>query len=548
MRINTSRMRRGQLPGAGRRFAFASAAFVAVAAAGQTAQAADPVAQTEYGRVVGSEQSEVRRFLGIRYAAAPVGDLRWRPPQAPEAQAGDIPAKQFADHCPQNGGAFGLASTTEDCLFLNVYSPARTASGISGARQRPVMVYIHGGSLVTGESDDYDPTRMVAQGDVVVVTINYRLGGLGFLAQPALDAEGHPSANYGILDQQAALGWVRRNIAGFGGNPLNVTIFGESAGGVSVLSHLASPGSAGLFQRAIVQSGSYGFGYTLHYPTLTEAQVQGNAFAARLGCTGDPAAAETAACLRQAPVERILATNSAAPSGPVTIADGTVLPQPLNTAFRTGAFNQVPVVNGTTHDEYRLFVATGFDLTAGGPLTAERYAGAVNATFGANAPAVLAAYPVGNYPSPDLAFAAVATDAVFACPGLALSNWLSQYVPTWHYEFNDPNAPEPYLPPVSFPYASAHASELQYLFDIIRRPGTPDLTQDQLSLAGGMVQHWTRFATTGRPGGGPAPAWPRYRQNGERFQTLAPPEPATTTGFSADHKCDLWFPILPTLR
>ena len=548
MRMSTSRERRGPSPGAARRFVFAAAAFAAASVAGHAAQAADPVADTEYGRVVGSEQSDVQRFLGIRYAAAPVGDLRWRPPQAPEAQSGDIPAKQFANHCPQNATPFGLASTTEDCLFLNVFTPAKAKRGEGSGQQRPVMVYIHGGSLVTGESDDYDPTRMVTQGDVVLVTINYRLGGLGFLAQPALDAEGHPSANYGILDQQAALGWVKRNIAAFGGNPLNVTIFGESAGGVSVLSHLASPGSAGLFQRAIVESGSYGFGYSLRYPTLAQAQPQGNAFAARLGCTGDPATPETAACLRAAPVERILATNSAAPSGPVTIADGTVLPQPLNTAFRTGAFNQVPVINGTTHDEYRLFVATGFDLTAAGPLTAERYAAAVNAAYGANAAAVLAAYPVGNYPSPDLAYAALATDAIFACPGLALSNWLSQYVPTWHYEFNDPNAPEPYLPPASFPYASAHASELQYLFDILRLPGTPDLTEDQLSLAGSMVQHWARFATNGRPGGGPAPAWPRYRQNGGRFQSLAPPEPVTATGFAADHKCDFWFPLLPALQ
>lgn len=544
MRPLNSPPRTGRRAGAGRKL-LALAVLAAAAASGPAARAADPAAETEYGRVVGTERSDVRRFLGIRYAAPPVGDQRWQPPRPPAAEAGEIQAKQFANHCPQNASPYGLASTTEDCLFLNVYAPARAGRGESGDRQLPVMVYIHGGSLVVGESDDYDPTRMVTEGDVVVVTVNYRLGALGFLAQPALDAEGHPAANYGVLDQQEALGWVRRNIAAFGGNPLNVTIFGESAGGVSVLSHLASPASTGLFNRAIVQSGAYG----LRLPTLAQAEEQGNAFAAGLGCTGDPSAAETAACLRQVPVEQILATNSSAPSGPVTIVDGTVLPLSFNTAFRTGAFNQVPVINGSTHDEYRLFVASGFDLTPAGPLTAERYTALVSTAYGADAAAVLAAYPVENYPSPDLAYAALATDAVFACTGLALSGWLSDYVPTWAYEFNDPDAPEAFLPPVSFPYAAAHASELQYLFDIRKLPGTPELNEDQQRLARGMVRHWTRFAHNGRPGGGAsAPAWPRFRQASERIQSLEPPMPETKTGFSAHHHCDLWFRILPALQ
>ena len=181
-------------------------------------------AVTEEGIVRGITTATTREFRGIPYAAAPVGDLRWRAPQRHAPWHGVLDTTQFANHCPQVAGAFGRASTTEDCLFLNVFTPRHPAA------RRPVMVWIHGGALVTGESDDYDATRLVEQGDVIVVTINYRLGTLGFLAHPALTGESpdHVSGNYGLLDQQEALRWVRRNILRFGGDPSNVTIFGEA--------------------------------------------------------------------------------------------------------------------------------------------------------------------------------------------------------------------------------------------------------------------------------------------------------------------------------
>jgi para-nitrobenzyl esterase len=527
----------------GGRLLFGLAALGAPFLASIGARAATPVALTENGRVIGLEQSGVREFLGIRYAEPPVENQRWQPPQPLPGGVHDIQATQFGNHCPQAASPYGIASTTEDCLFLNVYAPAGAGHRDFGpdGRSLPVMVWIHGGALVVGLSNDYDPSRMVRQGKVIVVTINYRLGALGFLAQPALDAESHPAANYGLMDQQAALGWIDRNIAGFGGDPRNVTIFGESAGGLSTLSQLASPAAAGLFEHAIVESGAY----ALQLASLSQGETQGNSFAASVGCTGDPASAQTATCLRAVSVDKILANQ---PGGETPVVDGTVLPESLNTAFKTGAFNRVPIVNGSNHDEYRLFVASGFDLTANGPLTADQYTSTVNAAYGANASAVLDAYPTSNYPSPDLAYAALETDAVFACPALSVNNWVSQYGLTWAYEFNDPNAPEDFLPPASFPYASAHASELQFLFDIRSLPGTPPLSADEQTLSRYMIQYWTDFARIGSPNGDEAPYWPPYGQVYGQFQSLEPPAPATRTGFSAQHHCNLWTQINPVLQ
>ncbi len=277
-------------------------------------------------------------FLGIPYAAPPVGDLRWKPPQPHGHWTGVREATAFANHCPQTASPFGLASTTEDCLYLNIFRPARDGDDDEDADEEgddspeeglAVMVWIHGGALLVGESDDYDPVRLVQHG-VVVVTINYRLGVLGFLAHPALSAESpvHASGNYGLMDQQAALRWVERNIASFGGDPRRVTIFGESAGGLSVHSHLASPLSAGLFQRAIVQSGAY----ALAQPSLSQAEAQGQAVAIRAGCTD-----QTAACLRARPVQTLLDANR--DGSVIPDVDGHVLTQTIGASLASGQFN-----------------------------------------------------------------------------------------------------------------------------------------------------------------------------------------------------------------
>ena len=250
----------------------------------------------------GKTAARPSEYLGIPYAAPPVGALRWQPPQPAAPWHGIREATSFAPHCAQPGSPFGVASTSENCLYLNVYTPA-------GARGRnlPVMVWIHGGALVVGESDDYNPAALVQHG-VIVVTINYRLGVFGFLADSALAGRlGGPSGNYGLMDQQAALRWVQRNIGGFGGDARNVTVFGESAGGLSTLAQLVSPGARGLFQRAIVESGSY----DLTQASLAEAEAAGAAFAATVGC-----ASNTAACLRSLPVSTILDNTSTPGTSP----------------------------------------------------------------------------------------------------------------------------------------------------------------------------------------------------------------------------------------
>src|ERR1700722_8443379 len=202
------------------------------------------VAATADGAVRGQAAQAMDEFLGIPYAAAPVGPLRWRPPQPAAPWAGVREATAFAPHCPQPPSGFGVASTSENCLYLNVFTPPGAPGG-----HLPVLVWIHGGSFLVGESDDYIPAGLVRRG-VIVVTISYRLGALGFLAHPALASRpGGPSGDYGLMDQQAALRWVQANIAGFGGNPRNVTLAGESAGGLSVLSQLVSPGARGRFSR-----------------------------------------------------------------------------------------------------------------------------------------------------------------------------------------------------------------------------------------------------------------------------------------------------------
>lgn len=503
-----------------------AAAVVPTASAMADSPSRSAIVHTDRGVVRGTQAEGMRSFLGIPYAAPPVGDLRWRPPQPAAGWPGIRDATSFAPHCAQPATPFGVPSTSEDCLYLNVYTPTSPRPGVAFA---PVMVWIHGGALVTGESDDYNPAPLVARG-VIVVTLNYRLGALGFLAHPALTAESanRASGNFGLLDQQAAMHWVQRNARWFGGNPRNVTIFGESAGGLSVHSQLASPLAGGLFHRAIVQSGAY----LLTPRPLTAAETAGSNFAAQSGC-----AEQTSTCLRSLQVQTILARQS----GTSPTVDGYVLTQTLETAFAGGTFNRVPVMQGSNHDEWRLFVAQA-ETTSGVPLSAAAYVPTVAATLGisiAAATALTAAYPLSAYPSPSIALAAVGTDAIFACNARHVAGLMSQHVATYQYEFNDPNAPQQFFPPVSFPTGAYHAAELRYLFTFNR--GTPPtFTPDQITLSQTMIRYWTRFAWAGNPNFVNTPFWPRYDTTNQRFQALVPGTATTATSFAADHKCALF--------
>jgi para-nitrobenzyl esterase len=376
-----------------------------------------------------------------------------------------------------------------------------------------------------------------------VVTINYRLGALGFLAHPALaDHPGGSSGNYGLMDQQAALRWVQRNIGQFGGNPRNVTIAGESAGGLSVLSQLASPGAHGLFDRAIVQSGTF----ALNQTPLADAEKAGQAFAAKAGC-----ASQTAACLRSLPVSTILDDQGTSGFTP-GVVDGTVLKQPIATAVASGQFNRVPIINGTNHDEQRLFVALGLSINFGhtttladATVTAANYQALIASTLGvpvAAATTIAAQYPLSAYASPPVAFSALDTDAVFACPALNVDQWTSKFVPTFAYEFNDENAPERFLPPLGFPYGAAHESELQYLFGL-PNPPTPmpgTLTASQQQLAASMQHYWASFAAHGSPATAGQPQWPIFGGRSHQMLSLVTPQPQVQTDFAAEHHCAFW--------
>ena len=464
-----------------------------------------------------------------------MGALRWQPPQPASRFQGVFQATAFGSSCPQVATPFGKASVNEDCLFLNVFTPATPRANM------PVMVYFHGGDFVVGEGSDYDPTSLVTEGNAIVVTINYRLGVFGFLADSALSAESpdHVSGNYGIMDQQAALRWVQANIRAFGGDPGNVTIFGQSAGGDSVISQLTSPAAAGLFQHAIVQSGAY----DLAPATLAQGEAYGAAFAASAGCTDN-----TAACLRSLSTAQLVAAS--APSfglsqleslGPVI--GGPILPLTPAAAFSSGQFNHVPVINGTNGKEGSLFIALAFDLK-GAPLSAAGYATAVQALVGAQAtPYALQAYPLSSYGSPDQALAAIFTDAGFACPALITDTLLAKYVPVYAYEFNDTNAPTLQLPPVSFPYGPTHTDELPYLFNSVDGLA-PNFTPGQRLLSGTMIELWTRFAAKGKITPGQGFSWQQFEASADNIALLVPPSPQTDTSFAARHQCGLWVPLL----
>jgi para-nitrobenzyl esterase len=499
-----------------------------------------PVVNTDNGPVRGLLNGHTREFLGIPYAAPPAGARRWRPPQPAASwqhEDGPFDATSFGNRCPQTADLFDPASDNEDCLNLNVYVPGPITR--APHHRRPVMVWLHGGGFHHGASEDYDPQELAEMGDVVVVSVNYRLGMLGFLSHPALTAESPDSAsgNYGLMDQQAALRWVQRNIDRFGGDADNVTIFGESAGGVSVHAQLASPGAAGLFDRAIAQSGAY----TLTQPTLAEAEDQGESFATVTGCDS-----QTIACLRAVPVQTILDNQGAFfPFSALPTVDGAVLPHSVKDAFASGAFNHVPVIEGSNHDEWAAFVAI-IELVTGAPLNAADYVAAISTlpTNGSTFPPaqdIADGYPIADYEdSPSLALAAAGTAGVFACPALKATQLMSQYTPTYHYEFSDPDAPSYLLPPVSFDIGAWHSSELPYLFNyigLVLVPPVLDAAQQQLSDT--MIGYWTRFARTGNPNFAGAPAWPSY-DVAQQFQSLVPSAIATRNDFAADHRCGVW--------
>jgi para-nitrobenzyl esterase len=404
----------------------------------------------------------------------------------------------------------------------------------------PVLVWIHGGGLTNGAGRDYDPTKLAQEG-IVAVTINYRLGALGFLAHPALaSSPGGPAGNYGLMDQQAALRWVQGNIDRFGGDPNNITIAGESAGGLSVLAHLVSTSSRGLFQRAIVQSGTF----ALTQQSLATAEAFGQAFATAVNCPD-----QTAQCLRTRPYSDLV--NNFPPFAIPGVVDGNILTESIGTALAAGRFARVPVLNGSNHDEERLFVTLldppvavsqgTFVPIPDGHVTAGNYQQAIAFVLGvtdARAAQVAAEYPLNAYASPILAFSALVADANFACSALQVDAWTSQRAaPTFAYEFNDDAAPPRQFPPFLNPPVATHTSELVYLLDIPDTPFQQPLSADQEVLASRMRAAWANFAASGNPSAAALP-WPAF--DPAHVMSLVPPQPQVETDFVARHHCAFW--------
>ncbi len=509
-----------------------------------------PVVQTAAGPVRGIVRNGIHEFLGIPYAAPPIGLLRWMPPQPVKHWDETLNATRFANTCAQVAelGAFaGPSSTSEDCLYLNVFT---TGAG----ENKPVLVWIHGGGNVDGESNDYDASKLATGGPngtpTVVVTINYRLGLFGFFSEPHLNAEGHPWGNYGVLDQQAALRWAQANITAFGGNPGNVTLGGQSAGARDTTANLLSPFSKGLFHRAILES----------YPEtswVTAAQMltRGTSFSAAAGCSD-------AACLRSLSTRRILqlegTPNATGPYSQQVFPDGTVVTLQPGEAWSTGQFHHMPIMAGLVHDEGN-FGASITEYFSGPPqvaLTAAQYSAR-------NSAAVLAEYPLSDYGNdPQLAEDRVGTDPI-ACTTLRVAQLLASQVPTYAYEFNYQNAPYyfPQMPNISSPTASfqplaAHTIDIQFLFpgyhggnlglNLDQTTGQPrELDASETELSDQLVAAWTNFASTGNPNAQGSTLWPAFTTDSPTFLSEnIPSTPYPAAQFYVDHKCDFWYPIL----
>lgn len=508
-------------------------AALSVTGCGTSETAALEKVKLDSGPISGLQEGGIWSYLGIPYAAPPVGELRFKEPQPVDNWKETRACTTYGPACPQNDPAEMSGGDTgpvdEDCLFLNVWTPATSPSD-----RLPVMVWIHGGGFTTGAGSLalYNGANLASK-EVVVVTINYRLGPLGFLAHPALSQENEnaSSGNYGLLDQIEALKWVQRNISGFGGDAGRVTIFGESAGGISVCDLMVSPLSDGLFQRAISESGPY---TTASFPsgsirTLDEAEQTGERFAEVLGVEGEE---DPAAALRSASVDDLLnAANEMA--SPLTgtlkfspVIDGWVMPEDPAALFSDGKQHPVPLLVGTNADEGTIFAPQ---------VTLQEYQALVAFVYRERAPEVLALYPATSDQEAKTSLERLITEMGFAAQARFAAECVSDAGNTsFLYQFT-----QVVNTPLAAGLGSFHGLEIPYVFgnlDAFRKFGLEPRDSD-LALSAAMMDYWTSFAAEGVPRSAKGPSWPAYQPESDQYMELG--ETITVKSGLYKQPCDL---------
>jgi para-nitrobenzyl esterase len=461
----------------------------------------DSVVETQYGRVRGTTQGSIKVWKGIPYAQAPLGELRFRPPQPAQAWSDIREATTFAPTAMQivapAGGIFNREKPepmSEDCLYLNVWSPAADDG------HRPVLVWIHGGAFVTGAGSiaTYQGTSFAEQKDIVVVTLNYRLGTLGFLHLGDIAGEEYAdSGNCGLLDQIAVLRWVHDNIAAFGGDPDNVTVAGESAGAMSVGTLLAMPAAQGLFQRAILESGA-----SHNVTTREQADKVAQAMLQHLHITP-----EQLSTLKEIPVEHLLQAQQEVASSflglmYMPVVNGHSLPKHPSILLKEGAAAKVAVLIGTNRDESRLFTLE----SPNGPQVNEKR---LKKIFGDAANEALAIYTEDTESKTQSdAWSDILTDEMFRISAIRLAEMqASQGAPVWMYRFDWPS------PAFDGRLKACHALEIPFVFNTLHVPGLATLTGDapeRQALSNRMHEAWATFIRTGNPHSTNALPWPQY--------------------------------------
>ncbi len=470
------------------------------------------IVYTQNGPVRGVLQGQVESFKALPFAAPPVGKLRWMPPQEPANWTGIRDASHFSSKCPQERPD-GVFIGIEDCLYLNVFKP-------SGASALPVIVFVHGGSLISGSASltspnmvaVYDGSRLAENANVVVVTLNYRLGPLGFISHPKLSAaSGYGgSGNYAYLDQIQALKWVQGNIAAFGGDPNNVTLFGHSAGATSVWVQMSSPLSKGLFHRAIVHSG-----VKEGAKPLNLAEQKGSELSAKLNCS-DAAGDLELACMRDKSAKEIVEIMpDVAGSGYYgAVVDGSVLTDSPIAIMGRGQHHHVPIIQGNAEEEMSVIgEAASKDIK-----TKEDYFRAISAevsNIGASAVELLRLYPISKYRSPRQAYNAIEADRQYICPSRrilrAISAHQTEFVGRFFYTHVYSDGP-------TVKYGASHGFDLLFVFDKLSGEEFSP-TADEAALVKTFQDTWSIFARTGTP---PA-SWKRYDGQVDNYVTFDTP-------------------------